>query len=222
MRKILFLLGFCIAFAACSSDSFLSGDTPLSYLVTEMADMHVVGDKVKSIVTDGDEELPIGSLTVSETLARPDTTYRVLLYYNKVEGKNIEILNSAIAKILEPKSEKPFEANDPLTYTSGWMGMNGKYVNLALGIKVANTDNSKAGPELQLYQTSVETLESGKKCYNVTLLYDSKGMFGLYTEMLYYSIPTAHLTDGDELKLTVNTYNGKIERTFIKGKSNKE
>lgn len=219
MRSFFFFL-FVIAIASCSQDAYEAGDSPLSYLRADMVDMHVEGDEVKSIITDDDEALVFGKLRVAEELVRPDTTYRALLYYNKVEGKEIEVVSSSLARLLEPKTEKLFEADDPLTYTSGWMAANGRYVNLNLGLKVGNAEDENTKQGVFVILDSEETLASGHKRYHLTLRHDQNGMPEFYTKTFYFCIPVYDFDEGDELELTVNTYNGKIVRSFVKNKSN--
>lgn len=219
MRSFFFFLSV-LAIVSCSQDAYETGDSPLSYLRADMVDMHVEGDEVKSIVTDEDEALIFGKLRVAKELARPDTTYRALLYYNKVEGKEIEVQSSSLARLLEPKTEKLFEADDPLTYTSGWMAANGRYVNLSLGLKVGTVEDKDAEQGVFLCLDSEETLASGHKRYHLSLRHDQNGMPEFYTKTFYFCIPVYDFAEGDELELTVNTYKGKIVRSFVKKKSN--
>ncbi|MCQ2220188.1 MAG: NigD-like protein [Prevotella sp.] len=216
MRKILFFLFIAFAFVACSQDAYETGDSALSYLRADMVDMHVIGKDVKSIVTDDGESLKFSSLHVSDKLARPDTVYRALLYYNKVEGKDIELVSSSIASLLVPTKDSKVKEMHPLTFTSGWVSANGKYVNLCLGLKVGKTDDGNTLQGLDIRLDEVKTDAEDHKHNYLTLLHDQNGMPEYYTETFYFSIPIDEYSKGDELHITVNTYGGEVTRTFRK------
>ena len=77
---------------SCTVEPYETGDTSLSYLMAEMVDMHVVGREIKSIVTDSDERLAVSSsYLLPENMEHRDTTYRMMLYYNKEGNKPIEL-----------------------------------------------------------------------------------------------------------------------------------
>lgn len=216
MRKILFFLFIAFVFVACTQDAYEAGDSALSYLRADMVDMHVVGNEIKSIVTDEGESLKFSSLHVSDKMARPDTLYRALLYYNKVEGKDIEVMSSSVASLLVPKEDSRVKETDPLTYTSGWMSANGRYVNLCLGLKVGKTDDGNTLQGLDLRLDEVKTDAEGHRLCYMTLLHDQNGMPEYYTETFYFSIPIEGFSSGDEFHIKMNTYGGEIVRTFRK------
>lgn len=216
MRRLFIFLFVCLAFGACSKDSYNTGDSDLSHLRAEMVSMHVKETEVKSIVTDEDVTLEFNTLHVSESYARPDTTYRALLYYNKVEGKPIEVISASIAKLLVPNAECKTKATDPLTYVSGWIAPNHKYVNLCLGLMLGNADDEKAKQSVELQLDSVETDDSGHKTYFVSVKHDQGGVPQYYTQNYYFSIPLDGLQAGDKMQFTVNTYKGTLTNSFAK------
>ena len=63
MRKIFFVAIWSALLAACTTDSYDSGDTPLSYLSAEWADVTTNGDGlVAYAVTDGGQRLTFSRL----------------------------------------------------------------------------------------------------------------------------------------------------------------
>lgn len=209
---------------ACSSDPYETGDTSLSYLHADMVDMHVVGQKVESIVTDNDEQLAIASdMKVASSMARVDTTYRVMLYYNKVEGKTIEINGSSSVAVIRPHVNyqsttqmdlsKPLTLKtDPLTLTSVWRSANGKYLNLSLGLK--GGEASDARHKLSFTEDSLKTNIDGTEERYISLRHDQCDIPEFYTSNMYLSIPLSYYTKGTTLHLYINTYKGMETRSF--------
>lgn len=121
---------------SCTVDPYETGDTSLSYLKAEMVDMHVVGREVRSIVTDADERLSVSSsFLLPEKIEHRDTTYRVMLYYNKVGNKPIELKSMRQAYVVRPSDRQSSLTlkEDPVKLISAWKAQNGNYLNLSLG-----------------------------------------------------------------------------------------
>ena len=86
MRKIIFVAIWSALLAACTTDSYDSGDTPLSYLSAEWADVTTNGDGlVAYAVTDGGQRLTFSPPYQAQWLKqKADTTCRALLYHGQV------------------------------------------------------------------------------------------------------------------------------------------
>lgn len=86
MRKIFFVAIWSALLAACTTDSYDSGDTPLSYLSAEWADVTTNGDGlVAYAVTDGGQRLTFSPPYQAQWLKqKADTTCRALLYHGQV------------------------------------------------------------------------------------------------------------------------------------------
>lgn len=85
MRKIFFVAIWSALLAACTTDSYDSGDTPLSYLSAEWADVTTNGDGlVAYAVTDGGQRLTFSPPYQAQWLKqKADTTCRALLYHGR-------------------------------------------------------------------------------------------------------------------------------------------
>lgn len=205
-------------FVSCEQKPYEAGDSELSYLCAEMADMHVVGRNVESIITDNDEKLQLpDGVTVSESMAREDSVYRVFLYYNKVVGKPVELFNYknvAVAIPIKNTSGKKV-LTDPVSTVAAWKSNNGKYVNFRLGLKSGS--NTLSLHRLAFVVSDVIVGQDGHKRYDIQLYHDQNGVPEYYTQDAYLSIP---LTDGyevgDVLSVSVNTYDGIQNFVFCK------
>lgn len=213
------LVGVFLLMASCTVDPYESGDTTLSYLKAEMVDMHVVGREIKGVVTDADEKLSVASsYSLPKKMEHADTTYRMMLYYNKEGNKPVELKSLRQAHVVKPSDkESALTLNvDPVKLTSAWKAQNGSYINLSLGLMVGNADSDEAVHKVGFVADSVETMPDGSKTYHLTFYHDQGGIPEYYTQMVYLSVPIREYAEGDKICIRLNTYSGWIEKTFVR------
>ena len=93
MKRLFRLLLLMPLLAACEQDVYDKGDSQYSYLRADMVDAKVGGDKkVVTVVTDDGEELPLTAPYSSSWIAKADTTYRAVMYYN-LKGSQAEVVS---------------------------------------------------------------------------------------------------------------------------------
>ena len=204
---------------SCTVDPYETGDTSLSYLKAEMVDMHVVGREVRSIVTDADERLSVSSsFLLPEKIEHRDTTYRVMLYYNKVGNKPIELKSMRQAYVVRPSDRQSSLTlkDDPVKLISAWKAQNGNYLNLSLGFMTGNMDDDGAVHKLGLVVDAVETMGDGSRTYYLIFHHDQDSIPEYYTQTVYLSIPLMDYAIGDRICIKMNTYSGCIEKSFVK------
>ena len=205
--------------ASCTVEPYESGDTSLSYLMAEMVDMHVVGREIKSIVTDSDERLAVSSsYLLPEKMEHRDTTYRMMLYYNKEGNKPIELKSLKRAYVVKSSDKQSSLTlrDDPVKLISAWKAQNSSYINLSLGLMVGNDDNEDAVHKVGLVVNSVETMADGSKTFYLTLHHDQDSIPEYYTQTVYISVPLKEYSAGDRICIRMNTYSGWIEKIFTK------
>ena len=205
--------------ASCTVEPYESGDTSLSYLMAEMVDMHVVGSEIKSIVTDSDERLAVSSsYLLPEKMEHRDTTYRMMLYYNKEGNKPIELKSLRRAHVVKASDKQSSLTihDDPVKLISVWKAQNSSYINMSLGLMVGNVENEDAVHKVGLVVNSVETIADGSKTYYLTLHHDQDSIPEYYTQTVYLSVPLKEYSAGDRICIRMNTYSGWIEKMFTK------
>lgn len=205
--------------ASCTVEPYESGDTSLSYLMAEMVDMHVVGREIKSIVTDSDERLAVSSsYLLPENMEHRDTTYRMMLYYNKEGNKPIELKSLRRAHVVKASDKQSSLTihDDPVKLISVWKAQNSSYINMSLGLMVGNAENEDAVHKVGLVINSVETMADGSKTYYLTLHHDQDSIPEYYTQTVYLSVPLKEYSAGDRICIRMNTYSGWIEKIFTK------
>ena len=205
--------------ASCTVEPYETGDTSLSYLMAEMVDMHVVGREIKSIVTDSDERLAVSSsYLLPEKMEHRDTTYRMMLYYNKEGNKPIELKSLRRAHVVKASDKQSSLTihDDPVKLISVWKAQNSSYINMSLGLMVGNVENEDAVHKVGLVVNSVETIADGSKTYYLTLHHDQDSIPEYYTQTVYLSVPLKEYSAGDRIYIRMNTYSGWIEKIFTK------
>ena len=190
----------------------------MSYLHTEFVDATTnYAQAFASAITDDNTSLTLSPAIVAKWATTPDSTYRAMLYYNKVENGITKPI--AIKRVLTLKptliSEAKQQNTDPLTLESAWIGKNKKYLNLSLIIKTGIADDEKAIQSVGLLQTVSRLQKNGtSKAYYFTLAHNQGGVPEYYSSKAYASIPLSTYQQGDSLYVTINTYKGVVTKTF--------
>ena len=176
--------------------------------------------KAFSITTDDGDEFPLKEQFASQWIDTPDTTYRCILYYNKVkaaDGKMLaEIVSAGQVPCAHVKSQEEFEGEvrtDPVKFESIWLSKSGKYVNLSLQLKVGQTDDETAKHQLGFLSDGLTVNPDGSRTLHVFLSHDQGNVPEYYTVQAYVSIPTSQLK-ADSVCFRVNTYSGIVEKTL--------
>lgn len=226
MRRLLFVLSFAVLLAACENDAYDAGDGALSYMRADFVEASTdASARFVSIVTDDDEHLVVSPSFGCKWAETPDTVYRALIYYNKVEASDGTVCARPVAMspVMTPKirvsdNVEGLPAADPVTLVSAWRSRNGKYVNLELSVKTGNPDDENIRHVLGLLYEGVAANGSGGRRFNILLTHDRMGMPEYYSVTAFVSIPVSDvpggLSGGDEIAVRVSTYGGMVTKTF--------
>ena len=139
--KKLFLLLIIISFVfSCTQDTYEKGDGEYSLLRGEFVEAQADANKqLVTMVTDDGDRLAFSKPYSAKWIMKGDTTYRCMLYYNKVEKSQGEYeaevisLGQVPCPIVKSLSEfdKEFRT-DPVKFESMWLSKSGKYLNFYL------------------------------------------------------------------------------------------
>ena len=191
MRKVFLFLSICL-FLSCTTEEYESGDGEMSYLRADFVMAYAGADKsIVSAVTDEGEQLTWSKGFAPKWAEKADTTYRALLYYNKVEGKvdPVSIVSVSVPRVRKMSEVKDKVYTDPVVFESAWKSANNSFINLGLQLKT-----------LRLYHHQNDVPE-------------------YYSANLYVSIPFDRLPcdiqKGDEVSITINTYKGEVKKGFV-------
>ena len=144
----------CCRWRCCSPraapDPYDTGEGSLSQMRADFVEAHTDANAcMTSVETDGGERLTLTPPVALEWAAKPDTTYRALLYYNKTADANGTLTAEPIAmqQVLVPQivTAEDIEGGmktDPVEFISAWKSVNGKYLNLEFAVKTGTNDGT--------------------------------------------------------------------------------
>ncbi len=226
MKKIAFLVPLLLLFLACTNDGYDTGDGSLSNMRADFVEAHTNSSAyINQIVTDDGETLTLTKSPSVSWATKPDTLYRALLYYNKVlsssgsyQAEPISISQIPVLEITDIADITNGVVTDPVSFTSAWKSKNGKYINLDFYIKIGSSDGSFGSQAIGIVYDGAQTTDSGNRHVSLRLYHDQNGVPEYYSTEVFVSIALTDfpitLTQGDEIEITINTYDGTITKSF--------
>ena len=215
MKKIALyaLLAALPLLVSCETDAYDKGEGEYSLMTAEMVDAYVGSDKyVTRVVTDQGDELTMEPHVTASWIEKADTTYRALLYFNKVGNDKAKSISFSWVGVLVPRdSIKGGMKTDPIYAESMWLGKNRRYLNMRLRLLTGSADDEKAQHSVGVVIDSTTTT---KHHVHLKMYHDQGGVPEYYSMITYASIPLANIS-ADTLTLVTNTYNGEVSRSFI-------
>jgi len=207
---------------SCTQEVYEKGEGEYSLMRGDFAEAYVDQKlQVVSIITDDGEQLALTKPYSAKWLARPDTLYRCMLYYNKIEAKNgkpasaeVISLGQVPCPVVTPLSLFDQELRtDPVKLESAWMSKSGKYINLYLQLKTGVTDDSSAVQQLAVVaDTLMINPDKTFTCF-LRLHHNQGNVPEYYSTKAYLSIPAYSLII-DTVRISINTYNGLVVKAF--------
>lgn len=197
---------------SCTKDAYEKGEGKYSLMRGDFAEAIVNSSKqVTSIITDDDDEFVLASPYTAKWVSKADTTYRCMLYYNKVANK-AEILSMGQVPCTSVTPLSQFDrrlVTDPVKFESTWMSKTGRYLNFSLILKVGTTDDSTAVHTLGVVSDTLITHPDNKRILNLILHHDQDNVPEYYSAKVYFSIPTK-IIDADSVRISINSYDGEV------------
>lgn len=218
---VLLVFGFLLLVSSsCTQESYESGDGEYSTMKAEFVEAHTNKEsKLVNVMTDDGDSLLLTKPVESKWATTADSTYRALLYYNKVGGKADPLSISSIpTPAIHMASELKEEVKtDPVKFVSSWRSRNRRYLNLGLILLTGSTEKDNTH-KVGLLCDSVVTTASGQQQVYLRLIHDQGGVPEYYSMEGYVSIKVSRLpcklNDGDIVYVAINTYDGMITRQF--------
>lgn len=210
-----------LAFSSCTQESYESGDGEYSLMTAEFVEAHTNGEsKLVSVMTDEGDSLLLTTPVERKWATTADSTYRALLYYNKVgeKAEPMSISNIPTPVIHQASDLKKEVKMDPVKFVSSWKSRNRRYLNLGLILLTGSTEK-EITHTIGLLCDSVVTSDSGQQHVYLRLYHDQGGVPEYYSMEGYVSIKVSwlpcKLNDGDIVNVAINTYDGMINRQFV-------
>lgn len=210
-------LTFCLMLlASCTQEVYEKGESDLSLLQADYVEVHVAADgKIDYVVTDEGEQLYLTQPVAKEWTMVPNTFYRALLYYNKVEGKAQVVSISQVSTILLTASSELVEGvkEDPVELESAWTDKRNRYLTLSLRLKTGKIDDGADGQHLAVCYDRMTKDADGRVTYHLRLYHDQGDVPQFYSSRYLLSVPL-FVYEVDSVQLTLQTYAGPVTKKF--------
>lgn len=211
MKQILAFVIVCLM-CGCTQDAYDKGEGKYSLMRGDFAEATVNNNKqVTKVVTDDGDELVLSAPFTAKWITKADTTYRCMLYYNKVDNK-AEVISMGQVPCAAIKSLSEFGkqlVTDPVKFESTWISKNGKYLNMSMYLKTGVTDDTTAVQSLAIVSDTLITHTDNKQIRNLILHHDQGNVPEYYSTQVYISIPTERI-DADSVRISINSYDGEV------------
>ena len=211
-----YLFTFLPFISSCETDSYEKGEGEYSLMQADLCELTVNGQKqATSFVTDDGNQYTLKAPYTAQWIESVDTTYRALIYYNKVDASQAEVMGIGSIPTLKPIAYWRFKdpRQDPVDIESAWMAKSGKYLNLGLLIKTGRIDDEELPHTIGLAQDTVLVHPDGKRTAYYRFLHSQNETPEYFTNRHYLSILLPQELP-DTVCVSIVTYSGTIERRF--------
>lgn len=224
MKRIFYLFTFLLFYLliSCTQDAYEKGEGEYSLMRGDFAEAYVNAAKeMEAITTDDGERLSLKEKKTAKWVTTADTTYRCMLYYNKVQDQSgqyqadiISIGQVPCPKIIPlSKFEKELKT-DPVKFESMWLSRTGKYLNMSLQVMSGHTDDTTAVHQLSFVSDTLMTHADHSRTLHVCLHHDQHQVPEYYSVQAYVSLLVDSIK-ADSVCFTINTYNGPVVKTLF-------
>lgn len=215
MKRVIMLttIGLWL-FTACERESYKTGEGAYSLMQADFAELTIDHQKqATSFLTDEGKQYLLTTPATATWIARADTTYRAIIYYNKVEEGKAEKITMGAMGVLKPVAHWRFKElpQDPLGVESVWLTKNGKYINLGLLLKNGRVDDEEGTHAVALACDTVLLNDDQTRTAYYRLLHSQGGAPEYYTNRRYVSILIPE-DRPDSVALSIQTYQGVVRK----------
>lgn len=202
---------------ACTTDAYDKGEGKYSLMQAELVDLSVNSEKeATAFVLDDGNSFALTPPTTASWITTADTTYRAVLYYNKVTETTAEAVSLGAVPTLRAVHHWKLEEqpDDPIGIESAWLSKNKKYINLGLLLKTGQADDNDGTQTVGLAQDTIRLNDDQTHTAVFRLLHDQCDVPQYYTSRRFVSILLPDTVQLDTVHLTIPTYDGTIVRVF--------
>ena len=208
-----------VIMTACATEENPTGDNDYSYLKVEMA-MATTGEAktLRHAVTDGGDSLVFTPPLDCSWATTADSTYRAMVYYScEDQLPNVRGISAQQVLVLRmPKNKPDTIKTDPLSLESAWIDSRRRFLNLGLYVMTGKNGDADRRQTVGVICDTITGKSGEPQTYNLTLLHNQNGVPQNYSARVYASIPITGISKGDTIRLSANTYDGAVTRSFVK------
>ena len=204
---------------ACSTDEYPTGDSDYSYLKAEMAMVTTSEAKIlHHALADSGDSLVFTPQMNCSWATTPDSTYRAMVYYSCEDPlPNVRGISAQQVLVLRiPKNKPDSIKTDPLSFESAWIDNRRGFLNLGLYVMTGKNGDADRRQTVGVICDTISGNAGRPHTYNITLLHNQNDVPQNYSARVYVSIPIGGINIGDTIRLSANTYDGAVTRSFVK------
>jgi hypothetical protein len=217
MKRLPHILVMALCFFSCTTDSYEKGEGKYSLMRGDFIEAKVDGNRqMISFTTDDGEQFDLSEPYTDKWIKTPDTLYRCMLYYNKVENRKAELVSIGevpCPRILTLAEFKKDLRTDPVKFESMWLSKSGKYLNLYLQLKTGVTDDTTAVQKLSFISDTLIVNPNQTTIRYITLHHDQNKVPEYYSTKAYVSLLTDSIA-ADSICISINTYTGLVTKSL--------
>jgi len=219
MKPLKLLLSVLPLLVSCSTGSYETGDEEYSYMRADFVEAHTVAKgEFDRAVTDDNTSLTLIPHVTGSWAQKADSTYRALLYYNKVSGSTAVEPIQAV-RVLVVNYDKTMSLDmletDPLIFESIWRSKNQKYLNIGFFVKTGQTGTGQSLDQYIGIRKDKVIIDSfGVRHVYITLTHNQNNVPEYYSSKGYLSLPLSDEDKSSTFHVTIHTYSGIIEKTI--------
>lgn len=207
---------FVLLLFSCETDNYEKGQGKYSLMLADIGEVTVNGDKqATAFTTDDGDSYTLTYPASVQWMQTADTTYRAVIYYNKVESGQAELVGFSSVPTMQPVEYWRFKnpAQDPVGFESAWLAKNKKYINLGLLFKSGYVDDAIGHHVISVAQDTILVHADQTRTAYYRFLHGQNEIPEYFTNRHYVSILLPQELP-DTVSLSIVTYTGNIERRF--------
>lgn len=216
MKRILLYSLMLLIFVACETDSYEKGQGKYSLMLADMSEVTINSEKqAVAFTTDDGDSYTLTSPATAEWIHTADTTYRAIIYYNKVEKGQAESMGLSSVPTMIPVEhwrikEQP---QDPVDFESAWLAKSKKYINLGLLFKSGYVDDALGMHIIGVTQDTILVNADQTRTAYYRFLHSQNKMPEYFANRHYVSILLPQELP-DSANVSIVTYSGIVEHRF--------
>ena len=218
MRRLFFsMISLMVVLVSCEQDSYEKGEGEYSLLRGDFCEISINNDlQATSAITDDLDQMTLKEPYSAKWITKADTTYRCILYYNKVktEAEVVSIAQVPCPAIVPLYEFEDEVRTDPVSFESMWLSKSGKYLNLSFLLKTGVSEDTTAVQHLAFVADTLLVNPDNTRTLYLRLHHDQGDVPEYYSTQAYASLLTDKMP-ADSVRLTVNTYTGLIVKTLL-------
>lgn len=124
------------------------------------------------------------------------------------------IVNNVLCPKIKRLQTSAPPKTDPVSFVALWLSANRKYVNITFDVKTGSSGSDADGQSIGAVLTDMTRNADGTLTAHITFCHDQGNVPQYYSSRQYASLAVAQMQDADSASIVINSYKGKVVKTF--------